>query len=578
MHVKLGTVFHISRCACVFAVQPVGAIAGSVFSVALLLALAVAWIWARKVSRKSIFYVGESSFYKAKPLEQQLDTSLSMLKGGPISDSLFAALQHPEKEQRPWLLRDLLYNKLRLPKYQPEDLEAVRFVPKYGAQAPVSLLVLAVLQRDYDCVRILLEAGAKVNFGGLNGVPPLAVAVDMEDKKLVTQLLSKGANACYRNAEGRSLLHRSVQQNYVEVARALLSVNGTRQSLDATGHEPEHYAATNAMREMFASERADRDKVKQDLSTDNASLQPWMLYYTADFMHRTNDVLLLERLAHELAVASNSRLTLPIAVHDGPARSLASEEAAPSMRVGSTVLQKAVQDSNVALIRYLRNISDGSSIPTVLPAVSIASLDKTEEKSMTPQDEMDGQPEGSSSSIAMTQLVSIHSSSQASLGVSENNLTDVSRAYQLLGTPRARGARISNQPVRRDLDSESEAKQPEAPPIVDFSSDFIVENLGRHCPIQAPLAGQQFAVATVVPNTTVFVRSNSQRFGALQLCVPPETESLLRDVNGNVALVLRAYAQPADGPPSLPGTYHLCVDPSQLLHIVLNLRALWVLL
>jgi len=359
-------------------------------------------------------------------------------------------------------------------------------------------------------------------------VPPLALAVNENQVEMARLLLAYGADADYQNKEGRSLLHECARFDRLVMARALIAAGASVNVTDRSGHTPAVCATTDAMRQILSEPNGVARK--ECGCCLNAQIQDWMMYYAEDFLHRTNDARLTELLARELGVWSRQRFSLQVDVHDGPVRALAAARYGPAFK-GLTLLQKAVQQSNVALIRFLRSqieqspTSGGRDLYT-----KVAKLSASSDLASVVQQTGEAQ---SASSIELTSLQGSTSGSAYSNGMKE-----------LWGTPPARGPLVSNRPRSAEVipavasAGSSESRLDRAHLQVE---DLIVEQNGAPC--HARQVDDENRTATLVnvrANCVAVVRSPSNACRAISVYVPEQTETVLRGSNGHVQVILRA--------------------------------------
>ena len=109
----------------------------------------------------------------------------------------------------------------------------------------------AIIYQHVNCVKMLLNAGARVNAGNnasssLGVETPIFTAVRMGGLEIVHILLDKGAHIHARNRLGCTLLHVPVIHDHIAIVALLLDNDVDVDVRDASGNTPLHIAAEHS--------------------------------------------------------------------------------------------------------------------------------------------------------------------------------------------------------------------------------------------------------------------------------------------------------------------------------------------
>jgi ankyrin repeat protein len=99
-------------------------------------------------------------------------------------------------------------------------------------------LHFAVGAGSLESARLLLKAGAKVNYSDKEGLTPLLVATRMKDYKLVKLLIDAKANVHYVDPVGRTLLHWAADLGAADIVELLFECHVNIDATDTNGHTP----------------------------------------------------------------------------------------------------------------------------------------------------------------------------------------------------------------------------------------------------------------------------------------------------------------------------------------------------
>ncbi len=104
-------------------------------------------------------------------------------------------------------------------------------------------LQLAIQSNGTKIVKVLLDAGADINWGPPESFPPLTIAVINENVKIVELLLNRGADP-NQHARRTTALHKAIGPSKVDeqITRLLLKQGANPNIQDATGKTPLHLA------------------------------------------------------------------------------------------------------------------------------------------------------------------------------------------------------------------------------------------------------------------------------------------------------------------------------------------------
>ena len=127
-------------------------------------------------------------------------------------------------------------NHLQVVQILLEDEASVRHIGRYDGLAA---LHLAIMARNTECVKALLEARADTNLLTSGKLTPLMLAAELDSPDVVQQLIHAGARADFACQPGMSTpLHAAVQSNSIAVLKLLLESPEARKMLywrDANG-------------------------------------------------------------------------------------------------------------------------------------------------------------------------------------------------------------------------------------------------------------------------------------------------------------------------------------------------------
>ncbi len=114
------------------------------------------------------------------------------------------------------------------------------FSPNSPCKDSLSPLHLAVQEDDFETVRLLIVAGADVNFRGGRWYKetPLHLAVQREALDLVQLLIQSGADVCAKREDHKSSLHLSAENDTTEIAQLLLEQGANIHQQDLKGTTP----------------------------------------------------------------------------------------------------------------------------------------------------------------------------------------------------------------------------------------------------------------------------------------------------------------------------------------------------
>ncbi|EHK44815.1 hypothetical protein TRIATDRAFT_274363 [Trichoderma atroviride IMI 206040] len=103
-------------------------------------------------------------------------------------------------------------------------------------------LRLAVEYELVDAVKILLQAGAKVNTTAKDGLTPFHVALKQKEKQILQIFLQHGANMDVLDTEGRTPLYQSVEDDEIETIKMLIDKGANVKIARKDGRTPLHVA------------------------------------------------------------------------------------------------------------------------------------------------------------------------------------------------------------------------------------------------------------------------------------------------------------------------------------------------
>ena len=107
-------------------------------------------------------------------------------------------------------------------------------------------LLTAAEKGNLRRVRLLVEQGADVNEGNINGFTPVHLASGHGHLDVVRYLVEQGASLDKINNDGWTPLFAAAFRGYIEVVRFLLEQGADREKVDNTGWTPLHWAAANS--------------------------------------------------------------------------------------------------------------------------------------------------------------------------------------------------------------------------------------------------------------------------------------------------------------------------------------------
>ncbi len=116
------------------------------------------------------------------------------------------------------------------------------FSIKLFAQDINSQLFAAVLNQNFDSVKILIKKGADVNAINIYGITPLLYAVDLGNYQICNFLLEKGANPNYIPPYDPPALSMAIINNRDSILSLLLKYKANPNILDKYGYTPLTYA------------------------------------------------------------------------------------------------------------------------------------------------------------------------------------------------------------------------------------------------------------------------------------------------------------------------------------------------
>jgi ankyrin repeat protein len=109
----------------------------------------------------------------------------------------------------------------------------------------------AILRRQADVARVLLERGANPRLADAAARSPLQMAVERGDVALVNLLLNAGAEANVRDKAGWTPLHHAGAKNQLAIARRLLEGGADARLLSELGGTALHEAAVSGGPELL---------------------------------------------------------------------------------------------------------------------------------------------------------------------------------------------------------------------------------------------------------------------------------------------------------------------------------------
>ena len=102
----------------------------------------------------------------------------------------------------------------------------------------VNQVLDAVLRRDLQLLRKVVERGANVDIRDRDQRTPLGQAVTDNNLEIVRFLVEHGADVNARDAEGWTTLHFAAQEHHVEIASLLLERGAQVDAKDVFGSTP----------------------------------------------------------------------------------------------------------------------------------------------------------------------------------------------------------------------------------------------------------------------------------------------------------------------------------------------------
>jgi ankyrin repeat protein len=147
------------------------------------------------------------------------------------------------------------------------DLVSARLLIKAGADvegrgASLTPLSAATMQGQAVMVRLLLKQGADPNASGLNGLPPLVLAVRLNQLSVAAALLQAGARTDVVDRSGEHLLMLTINNDQPAMADLLLSQGMNPDIADVDGLTPLYWAQQlkrDAIAERLKQAGAQRD-------------------------------------------------------------------------------------------------------------------------------------------------------------------------------------------------------------------------------------------------------------------------------------------------------------------------------
>ena len=106
-------------------------------------------------------------------------------------------------------------------------------------------LVLALLSREFDISRLLLERGADPNLHDARGRLPLNLALHLPDLDLVEMLMDRGARLDVADRKGFTPLHFAAAQGCAGIVTRLMEQGAPLNARHGAGATPLHLAAAN---------------------------------------------------------------------------------------------------------------------------------------------------------------------------------------------------------------------------------------------------------------------------------------------------------------------------------------------
>ncbi|KAM0446010.1 hypothetical protein ACHAO4_009598 [Trichoderma viride] len=132
-----------------------------------------------------------------------------------------------------------IYEHKNLLQYISEDHTEAMNIGDNKLRTPLHLAVEYELE---DAVRILIQAGAKVNTTAKDGSAPLHVAVKQKQKRILEMLLRNGANKEAMDLDGRTPFYLSVEDGEIEIINLLKDDGAEVTTAAKDGRTPLHVA------------------------------------------------------------------------------------------------------------------------------------------------------------------------------------------------------------------------------------------------------------------------------------------------------------------------------------------------
>lgn len=115
---------------------------------------------------------------------------------------------------------------------------------RYNSKSPPAPLVVAILEKQPEIVKVLLEKGAKVNFQDAAGFTPLEHAMSDGNPDIIGALLQSGADAKMESKFGFPLVFEAACRGKDEALKLLLSSGADVNNSDSIGAAGQHYVGS----------------------------------------------------------------------------------------------------------------------------------------------------------------------------------------------------------------------------------------------------------------------------------------------------------------------------------------------